>query len=77
MSVLVVPNYWPVSHVHEGEGAVQAGQQDVCQAEVEDKVVGDTPHSPVSWNNFFLSSFFFSIELTLLGPEDFCSISHQ
>ena len=48
ISVMVVPHYWPISHVQEGEGAVEAGQQDVCQAEVEDEVVGDTPHSPVS-----------------------------
>ena len=34
----------PVSHVDEGEGGVEGGHEDVRECEVEQKIVGHTPH---------------------------------
>ena len=40
-------DYLPVSHVDEGEGGVESGHEDVGEGEVEQEVVGHTPHPPM------------------------------
>ena len=37
----------PVSHVDEGENAVECGHEDVCHRQVQEEVVCHTPHAPV------------------------------
>ena len=39
----------PVPHVDEGEDAVKGGYEDVCHAQVQQKVVGHAPHATVGW----------------------------
>ena len=45
----------PVLHVEEGEGAVEGGHEDVGHTEVEEEVVGHTPHSLVSCEQRIMS----------------------
>ena len=43
-------DHQPVSHVDEGEGGVESGHEDVGECEVEQEVVGHTPHPAVGAN---------------------------
>lgn len=45
----------PVLHVEEGEGAVEGRHEDVGHTEVEEEVVGHTPHSLVSYEQRIMS----------------------
>ena len=39
----------PVSHEYKGGDTVEDGHHEVSQSEVDQKVVGDAPHSSVGW----------------------------
>ena len=49
-SLNIFPAWRPVPHVDEGDGGVEAGHHDVRHAEVQQEVVGHTPHPPVRCN---------------------------
>ena len=55
--VLISSVSTPVSHVDEGEDAVEGGHEHVSQGEVEEEVVCNTPHSPVSCSHDWFSFF--------------------
>ena len=44
------PGPRPVPHVDEGDGGVEARHHDVRHAEVQQEVIGHTPHPPVRCN---------------------------
>ena len=48
-SLLHLPLYVPVTHVDEGEDAVEGGHKNVRRGKVHQEVVGHTPHPPVGW----------------------------
>ena len=39
----------PVSHEYKGGDTIEDGHHEVGQGEVDQKVVGDAPHSSVGW----------------------------
>ena len=49
-SLNIFPARRPVPHVDEGDGGVEARHHDVRHAEVQQEVVGHTPHPPVRCN---------------------------
>ena len=58
----------PVSHVDEGEDAVECCHEDVCHRQVHEEVVCHTPHALVGWDyTVFLGVYIFKCE---------CKIDH-
>ena len=45
----VIQKQSPVSHVDEGEDAVEGGHEDVSDRKVQQEVVCYTPHLSMSW----------------------------
>ena len=45
--VTEVTAHWPVSHVDEGEDAVEGRHEDVRHRQVQQEVVGHAPHAAV------------------------------
>ena len=47
----------PVSHEYKGGDTVEDGHHEVGQGQVDQKVVGDAPHSTVRWVREYNQSF--------------------